>query len=339
MSQIGIGMIGAGSISNAHLPAIAASEKASLLCIADLNLDAAREKAEKFGARRTVADYNELLAMEDIDAVVIGLPAGLHATVALAALEAGKHVMVEKPMARTLQECDAMIAAAQAADRVLQVAMVRRFDADWGKLRELALAGKIGRPCQWRRIATGSPPQPPYGAWYSDSRYSDGPLSESGAHDFDFVRYTFGEVKSITASVRHMGLQGDVMDNGIVILDFESGDSMLCQWSWSLPPGAPAGLSGQDIIGPEGVIHTSRRRDDGVHECIVHRRGGEQEVVQFENPRDGAYWFHGQFDNFVESIRGNQTPRASGLDGRKAQEIVLAAFEATRTGRRVDLPL
>mgnify|MGYP002682521382 CR=1 FL=1 len=257
MSKLGIGMIGAGSISNAHLPAVAASEKARLVCIADLSEETARAKAEQFRAERTVADYRDLLAMDDIDAVIIGIPAGLHAEATLAAFDAGKHVLVDKPMARTLEECDAMIDASEKAGKVLQVAMVRRFDTDWGKMKELALAGAIGRPCQWRRIAVGSAPQPPYGAWYSDSRFSDGPLSESGAHDLDFVRYTFGDVKSVTASVRHMSTQGDVFDNAIVVLDFESGDSMLCQWSWSLPPGCPAGLSGLDILGPEGCIHAS----------------------------------------------------------------------------------
>ena len=341
MSSLGFGMIGAGAISNAHLPAINASEKADLICIADINADIAAQKAAKFGAKHHVTDYRDLLAMEEVDAVIIGIPASLHAEAAVAAFEAGKHVMVEKPMARTLQECDAMTAAADGAGKVLQVAMVRRFDAEWGTLRELALAGKVGRPCMWRRIAQGSAPQPPaYGTWYADSRFSDGPLSESGAHDFDFVRYTFGEVKAVTASVRHMSRSGDVPDTGIVILDFESGDQMLCLWSWGLPPKcAGATISGLDVIGPDGAITQPSQREDGTYQCVVNGPDGAQEVVEFDSPRDGRYWFHGQLDNFIEAIRGNETPRATGLDGRKAQEITLAAFESSRTGRRVELPL
>jgi len=339
MRPLGIGMIGAGAISNAHLPAVASSDKTRLICVADINEDLAAQKADQYGASRHVTDYSDLLAIEEVEAVIIGIPAGLHAQVAVDACEAGKHVMVEKPMARTLQECDAMIAAADRAGKVLQVAMVRRFDADWGKMRELALAGKVGRPCVWRRLAQGSPPQPPYGAWYSDCRYSDGPLAESGAHDFDFVRYTFGDVKAVTASTRHVGHIGDVQDMNIVIVDFDSGDQMLCMWCWSLPPGCSAGVAGLDVMGPDGVILAPSRLEDGASACVVNGPGGAQETVPFDSPRDGAYWFPGQLDNFVESIRGQQTPRATGLDGRKAQEIVLAAFESSKTGRRIDLPL
>jgi predicted dehydrogenase len=333
-------MIGGGAISNAHLPAVAASEKAELICVADLNESTAKEKAEKFGARSITTDYHELLARDDIEAVIIGLPAGLHAEAALAAFGAGKHVLVEKPMARTLQECDAMIGAAERAGKVLQVAMVRRFDADWGKVRELVQAGTVGRPCLWRRMAQGSAPQPPYGAWYSDANLSDGPLSESGAHDFDFVRYTFGDVRAVTATNWQMGRVGDVLDTGIVTLDFESGDRMLCLWSWGLPPKCAGGtISGMDVLGPDGALQQSRRREDGRYECVVNGPDGAREVFGFDNPHDGNHWFFGQFDNFVESIHDRQTPRATGLDGRKAQEIALAAFESSRTGRRVELPL
>ncbi|PIX40279.1 MAG: hypothetical protein CO096_03665 [Armatimonadetes bacterium CG_4_9_14_3_um_filter_66_14] len=340
MSRLGIGMIGGGAISNAHLAAVAASDKAELVCVADLNASTAEEKAEKFGAKSFATDYRELLAREDVDAVIIGIPAGLHAEAALAAFQTGKHVLVEKPMARTLAECDAMIGAAEQAGKVLQVAMVRRFDADWGKVRELVQAGKVGRPCLWRRMAQGSAPQPPHGAWYSDASLSDGPLAESGAHDFDFVRYTFGDVRAVTATNWQMGRVGSVLDTGIVTLDFESGDRMLCVWSWGLPPKCGGGtLSGMDVLGPDGALQQSRHRDDGRYECVVNGPDGAQEVFDFDNPRAGDYWFSGQFDNFVESVHGRQTPRATGLDGRKAQEIALAAFESSRTGRRVELPL
>ena len=340
MKPIGIGMIGGGAISDAHLPAVVANEKAEPICIADLNEETARRQAERFGALCHVGDYGELLVRNDVDAVIVGLPAGLHAEATVAALKAGKLVLVEKPMARTLAECDAMIGAAEDAGKVLQVAMVRRFDAEWGKVRELVLAGEVGRPCLWRRMAQGSPPQPPYGAWYADSKLSDGPLSESGAHDFDFVRYTFGDVKSVTATTWQLGNIGDVLDTGIVTLEFERGDRMLCLWSWGLPVKCAGGtLAGLDVLGPDGAIREPVRREDRQCECVVNGPDGASEVFEFDSPPDGAHWFHGQLDNFLESIHGRETPRATGLDGRRAQEITLAAWESSRTGRRVELPL
>jgi predicted dehydrogenase len=174
-----------------------------------------------------------------VDAIVVGIPTRFHAEVTIAALNSGKHVLCEKPMARTLEECDAMISAAEASGKVLQIGFVRRFDDDWGMLRKLVQEGKAGRPCMWRRIQCGAAPGPPnYGEWYSDSRLSDGPLPESGSHDIDFLLYTYGDVKSVVAHMDHMSHHGDVLDNPIIIIYFESGDQALVQWSWSLPRGA-----------------------------------------------------------------------------------------------------
>ena len=338
MDLLRVGMIGAGAISRAHLPAIAAREDAELICVADVDVGKAQERAEQFGASRWVADYRELVAMDDIEAVIIGVPARFHAEIAIKAAEAGRHVLCEKPMARTLTECDEMARAAEENDVTLAMAFVRRFDPEWGKVRELVQAGAVGRPCLWRRAAQGSGPQPPnYGAWYVQSEFSDGPLTESAAHDLDFVRYTFGDASAVTASVWQMGRAGDVLDTGTVIVDFESGDQMQCFWSWGLPAGCSgATVAGLDVLGPDGAIRHPQRVEGDEFSVTVARGDGQDEVIPFTVDR-ASTWFHEQFDNFVQSIRGTQTPRGTAEDGRKAQEIALAAFESSRTGRRVEV--
>jgi len=331
-------MIGAGAISRAHLPAIDAHELGELVCVADIDIDRARERADAFGAERAVADYADVLAMDDVDAVVIGVPARFHAEIAIEAAQAGKHVLCEKPMARTLQECDDMTRAAEENGVTLAIAFVRRFDPEWGKVRELVQAGAVGRPCLWRRAAQGSSPQPPaYGAWYAQSEFSDGPLSESGAHDFDFVRYTFGNVKAVTASVWQMGRTGDVLDTGTVIVDFESGDQMQCFWSWGLPPKCGgATVVGLDVLGPDGVIRQPRRVDGTSYAVTVARANGEEEEVPFELDR-AQTWFYEQFDDFAQSIADKRPSRGAALDGRRAQEITLAAWKSSEEGRRVEM--
>lgn len=340
MAKIRFGMIGAGAISNSHLPAIVACEDSELVGIADPNLEQAGKQAEKFGASRVVGSYDELIAMDDLNAIVVGIPTQFHADASLKALRAGKHVLCEKPMARTLEECDEMTAAAQAGGLVLQIGFVRRFDQEWGQIREMVQQGKAGRPCMWRRIQCGAAPGPPnYGEWYSDTRYSDGPLVESGAHDLDFLRYTYGDVAAVTAHMHHLSHHGDVLDNPVVILYFESGDQALLQWSWSLPRGATAGFGGIDVIGPEGCIH-SPRQEDGQWVIEISRGGGEVEVVPFTNVRDETTWMHGQMADFVACIKGERTtPRGSADDGRKCQELYLAAVRSMEEGRRIELPL
>ena len=338
MSKIRFGMIGGGAISNLHLPAVQANEDCEIVCIADLNLEQAKARAEQYQAPRAVADYNDLVAMDDIDAVVIGIPTQFHADAAIKALKSGKHVLCEKPMARTLELCDDMIEAAESNNKILQIGFVRRFDQDWGMMRKLVHEGHAGRPCMWRRVICGAAPGPPnYGEWYSDARYSDGPLPESGAHDLDFVRYTFGDVKAVTAHMDHLSHHGDVLDNCIVILYFESGDQALIQWSWSLPRGAESGFRGMDVIGPEGAIHANKH-EDGKWLATVSKPEGLQ-TIEFENKRDETTWGQGQINNFVHCIQTGDTPRATAQDGRACQELYIAAVKSMQEGRRIELPL
>jgi UDP-N-acetylglucosamine 3-dehydrogenase len=338
MDKIRFGMIGAGAISNLHLPALAAREDCEIVAIADANLDQARARAEQFHAPHALGDYNELVARDDLDAVVVGIPTQFHADASIKALNNGKHVLCEKPMARTLEECDAMLRAAAAAGRVLQIGMVRRFDDDWGMMRKLAQEGKAGRPCMWRRIIAAAAPQPPNnGAWYSDARFSDGPLPESGAHDLDFLRYTFGDVRAVTAHMDHLSHYGDVLDNTIVILYFESGDQALVQWCWILPRGATAGFRGMDVIGPEGCIHEGVCADG--QWTMKVSRGETEEIIAYENRRNEETWGQGQIGDFVRCLKTGGTPRASGEDGRKCQELYIAAVRSMEEGRRIELPL
>lgn len=339
MSKLRFGMIGAGAISNLHLPAIAAREDCEIVCVADANVEQAQARAEQYSAPRFVANYDELVAMDDVDAIVIGIPSRFHADASIKALKSGKHVLCEKPMARSLEECDAMLAAAAEAGKVLQIGFVRRFDDDWGMMRKLVQDGKAGRPCMWRRIICGAAPGPPnYGEWYSDSRFSDGPLLESGAHDLDFLRYTFGNVKAVTAHMDHLSHHGDVLDNSIVILYFESGDQALVQWSWSLARGTASGFRGMDVIGPEGSIHEGAPIEDRKYGIKVSRAEGE-ELVEYMNRRNEETWGQGQINDFVHCIKTGATPRATGLDGRACQEIYHAAVKSMQEGRRVELPL
>jgi predicted dehydrogenase len=332
-------MIGAGSISRAHLPVLGARDDVEITCLADMNEAAAREQAERYGIGAVVTDYRELVTREDVDAVIVGIPTRFHPEAAILALRNGKHVLCEKPLARTLEECDAIADATRASGRVFQLAFVRRFDREWGTLRELVQAGAIGRPVQWRRIAVGPPPQPPYGAWYTQRAFSDGPLTESGSHDFDFARYTFGDAKAVTASVWRLGRHGDIDDMGTVLVDFHSGDQMLCQWSWALPVGTSATIGGLDVLGPDGVIRQPRREGEGQGVVVVAKPNGEEERHPYPSRHTADTWYGGQIANFVAAIRGEAAPRATVEDGRKAQEIYLAAVESSRTGRRIELPL
>ena len=339
MDKIRFGMIGAGAISNAHIPAILKHPDAEIVCLADVNEEAAKAQAEKLEVPRICASYDTLMEMDDVDAVIVGIPTQFHADAVIKAARAGKHAMCEKPMARTLEDCRAMIQAHDDAGTTLAMGFVRRYDQHWGQIRKLIHEGKAGRPCMWRVIVAGSAPQPPnYGTWYADERFSDGTLTESASHDVDFLRYTFGEVETVTAHMQKLGTYGTVLDNCVVIFGFESGDTALLHWSWSLPSGASSGFRGLDVIGPEGSIHEPRQIDDQWI-AEVSRADEVVEQIPFENRRDATTWSQGQLDGFIRAIRGEALPRATGYDGYKAQEIYLAAVQSMESGLRIRLPL
>jgi predicted dehydrogenase len=146
MSKIGFGVIGCGRISENHFQGLSKLPDAQVVCTADVNLEAAQEKAQKYGASKWVADYHELLAMPEVEAVVVCVPTFLHADVVCAAAAAGKHVLCEKPIAMKLEDAKRMTAACEAAGVRFQVGFVRQFSTEWLKLREVITSGRIGRP-------------------------------------------------------------------------------------------------------------------------------------------------------------------------------------------------
>jgi len=140
-----MGVIGCGAIANAHLPAQRALEEISTVAVCDINEQAARERAEEFEVESVYRDYHDLLADDHVDAVAILLPHHLHRDCALAAAQAGKHILCEKPMAISLAEADDMVAAADSAHVVLMIAQILRFRPANLRARELIRDGAIGQ--------------------------------------------------------------------------------------------------------------------------------------------------------------------------------------------------
>src|SRR5690625_3310540 len=184
MPKLRIGVIGAGSIAAAHLDAYAAHPDVELIAVADINLDRARAVADRYGAARAYDDAHDLLAADDIDGVSICTWNDTHAVWATAAIEAGKHVLVEKPLSRTVAEALAVEQAAAASDRVVQVGFVRRHSPNCQVLKSFIDAGELGemyyaKASLIRRV--GNP-----GGWFAQKDIAGGgPLLDLGIHVLD----------------------------------------------------------------------------------------------------------------------------------------------------------
>ena len=145
MKSINVGVIGTGSISAMHLQSYEKHANANLLAVCDLNEERAQRATEKYGATKVYTNYNELLADPEIDAVSICTWNNTHAEISIAALNAGKHVLVEKPLCRTVEEALQVQEAVKSSGKLLQVGFVRRYDPNAQMLREFADKGEFGR--------------------------------------------------------------------------------------------------------------------------------------------------------------------------------------------------
>jgi myo-inositol 2-dehydrogenase/D-chiro-inositol 1-dehydrogenase len=179
------------------------------------------------------------------------------------ALRAGKHVLCEKPMARTPADCRAMMREADKADRVLMVAHCRRFDPHWGGFRKLVEKDRIGRPIIWRHCNAGMGPANP---WFMDDQLGGGPLMDGAIHNYDYGNWLFGDPQRVVAqgaSLRPVS----AITTGTAVVEYPEGDQLVVSWSW----GTPSHGHIFDALGPRGTIVFGAAGEPIPHEPGVTR--------------------------------------------------------------------
>jgi len=207
MQKVNVALIGLGRISDLHVLGYQGEDRARLYAVCDIRGEVAEQKARAWGVEKWCTDYRSLLEDKGVDAVEILTPHHLHAEMAVAALEAGKHVSVQKPMARTMSEVRGMVAAAEKSDRIFRVYENFRFYPAHMKAKELIDAGKIGEPVSIRFRLTGSAKgthwEVPPSAWSwrtTPELCGGGPLTfDHGYHVYAMARHLLGPVEKVFA--------------------------------------------------------------------------------------------------------------------------------------------
>src|SRR5579872_1096320 len=245
-----IGLIGCGWAGQQHARALyALGNRAQLYALADVDTDLARALAQEWKTPVWTGDYRELLARPQIDAVSLCLPHSLHAPVAIQAAAAGKHVLVEKPLATTLEEADAMIAAAESAGVCLMVAENVRFDAVYLRAVELIQAGALGelfliRISREHQMHASLRQRP----WFLREA-AGGILFSGGIHDFELLRMLGGEIEHVYALTGRKVLpEMTADDTGVVLAGMGNGAAAILTESFSLRTPTP---------GVQGTVHGS----------------------------------------------------------------------------------
>lgn len=343
--MVRIGVIGCGKIAQVrHLPEYEANACARITGLYDVNHQRARDLAEQYGAT-AYETLDELLAAEDIDAVSVCTSNATHAEATIKALKAGKHVLCEKPMAITLEECEEMVAAADAAGKKLMIDQNQRFAKAHIRAKELLEAGRIGTALTFRTTFGHGGPEtwsvdPGTGSWFFDpKRASMGAMADLGVHKTDLIQWLLGQtVVATTAQVTTIdkrdpaGNLVGVDDNALCIYQMSGGalGTMTASWTYYGPED-----NSTVIYGTEGVM---RIYDDLVHSIVIDRRDGERELYDVEaiqtNDNQTA---SGVIDAFVDCIEQDTEPAVTGASVLPAMKAVFASIESSKTGQRVEI--
>ena len=335
MARTRIGLIGAGGISRAHIPGfLACHDQAVVTAIADSNPDAARVARQALGGGDLYDDWRTLLDCADVDAVDICLPHDLHEPVAVAAAERGKHILVEKPIARTLAEADAMLEAADRNKVILMVCHDRRYHPTFVKIKELIDAGAIGRPLCLRLDHNQDIRLSPDHWIFQKARLGGGAIMSCLTHQFDLLRWYGGDVSQVgcISLTEPSRMEGEII--GVVPLRFASGAVGDAVINWHVRgtlPTLPGGLWYELawLSGTEGNLHTM----GGLH---LLRYDGTAAYESIPVAEEAGHV--GAIAHFVDCVREGRVPLTSGREGRAALEVALAAYASEAAGRFVSLP-
>ena len=343
--MIGIAIIGTGAIAEVHIQAFKTfRDRCEVRALADLY----PEKAEKLAIEsRTEAvickDFREALLRDDIDLVSVCLPPSVHAEAVIAALEARKHVIVEKPMASSLEECDAMIQAAEKNGRVLSVIAQNRYKVPVMKVKKILETGAAGRVLHATANSSWWRGQSYYDLWWRGTWKAEGGgcTVNHAVHHIDLLRWTLGMPEEVTAVFTNANHgNSETEDLSIAILQYPKG--ALAQITSSLVD------HGEE---QELVFQTERARISvpwRVKASLPRENAFPREDPDTERELQALYdslppipyeGHPGQIDNIIQAIEGKALLLGDGKEGRATLELIMGIYKAAATRTPVRFPL
>mgnify|MGYP006283694431 CR=1 FL=1 len=333
-----IGIIGAGNVASHHVSAWQQTHNAEPVAVCRRDETKVKEFATKHNLEWTT-DYQDLFRRDDIDVVDIVLPSGLHAEVGIAAANAGKHVIVEKPIDVTLEKADSLIKACRDNNVTLGVISQYRFMDGMLKMHDILKQKKLGRLVQGDAYIKWFRPQAYYdsGAWRGTwALDGGGPFMNQGIHFIDLLLSAMGPVKSVYAKTKTLAHDIEVEDIGVAMLEFQNGAFGIIEASTATFPGLPARL---DIHGAQGTLSIEG------DELVFLHIDGEQPQTAADVDSGGASDptdidvtpFVRQFTDIIEAIQENRPPLVSGEVGRRPLELILAIYKSAKSGREIIL--
>jgi len=337
---VGFGLIGCGRVAPRHAQSLIQVPDTQLVAVADVREDRASRFSAEYGAQ-AYTNYEDMLARPDIDAVTICVPSGLHAQVAIDVLQAGKHVLVEKPIALNLDDADRMIATAREKGLRLGVVLQNRYNSPVQQVRTLIDQGRLGKLYLGSVCVRWYRPQSYYeDDWHGTRSMDGGALMNQSIHHLDALQWFMGPVASVYAYTATLAHTMECEDVGVAVVRFRSGalatvEGSTLTWPQNLEGSvALFGERGSVKIGGTALSRITLWKVDGELER-------EAEILtsqRIDPPTVYGYSHREVIHDFVRALLEGREPSTPGPEARKSLALVLAIYESARTGQEVQLP-
>jgi len=340
--MIRIGLLGCGRIAKRHSELLGGGhiDRAVLAAVCDPVPARADAIALKFGVPAHYA-IDDFLARKDIDAVAVLTPSGLHPEHVIACARAGKHVIVEKPMALRLQDADDMIRACDEAGVKLFIVKQNRFNVPVIKAREALEAGRFGRLILGTVRVRWCRDQAYYDqdAWRGTWAYDGGVLTNQASHHIDMLEWFFGDVVSVHARAITALVKIETEDTAVATLKFRNGALGIIEATTAT---RPADLEGSlSILGEKGTVEIAGFAVNKIrHWRFVEELASDKDVIEkFSVNPPNVYGFGHQayYQHVIDCLVHQRAALVDGLEGRKSLELISALYESIETGQEVPL--
>jgi predicted dehydrogenase len=351
LSRLGVGLIGVGRIADLHYEGYKDNPKVELRAVADVNEGVLERRRSAWGVAQATTDYRKLLQNPAVDAVEVITPHHLHKEIGVAALQAGKHVSMQKPMAMNIAECDALIAAAERSGKMFRVFENFRYYPPLVKAWELVQTGEIGEPLSIRmKVVQGSMSQgweipDETVSWRFDPARSGGGrvIFDYGYHLFSVAMWFLGEVEKVHAYITYRKTKYGLLDSpAVVTWKYKDADRY----------GSYEAISSGDLIVPskywpedEWFEISGRRGFIWVNRCtsmlldrppvVLYRDGVTTSFSNIDS--DWAASFRNGVWDFIDSVIAGRQPPLTGMEGRRVHQFCRAIQRSARENREIQL--
>ena len=340
MSKVGFGLIGTGLWGEMHARTYASSPEVEFKAVCDLREDKAKEIAGKYGAKDYYSDFRRLLERDDISAVSIATPDFAHTEIAVAAAKAGKHILIEKPLATSVEDCQKILTAVEQAKNIkFMVDFHNRWNPPFVNAKTAIEKGELGK-LMLMYVRLNDTIFVPTGmlSWASKSEVA----WFVGSHAVDLTRWLFNdEVCKVYAVSRAEVLKGrgiDTPDFYEAILEFRNGGVATVENCWILPDSLPTVIDFKcQIIGSEGAIYMDLS-SNGINQKCTKDAASYPDVLVYPSIHGKPMGFAIEsIRHFVDCVVNDKEPIVTGEDGFAATRIISAIQESSRKGEPVNL--